>query len=99
MKKEDNEKIKALIILILLLLLGGVIGIILEKSFQVVQVNSDSTPSCSCDSGRNFLSIISMPFFYIIEYPKMLMGISNGDFYNSAPSAQSQKPKKQFIKY
>ena len=48
---------------------------------------------------NKILTILKMPFFYVLEYPKIIMGISNGDIIDGGSTTSEPVKAKQYLKF
>ena len=87
----DEEKIKKIIIVIILLL----IGIILFRACSPKPSYTQYQERPKKQENK-FVTIIKMPFFYVLEYPKIIMGIGNGDITEDGSTSSKGK---QYIKF
>ncbi len=94
--KEDNntqEKVNAALGLLILLLLGVLVGCLLDRAFQPTSSVPRYVPKQERVSKFDAIkSAVMMPFYYIISYPAMLMNISDDGSFDCPQ--QSQEPQK-----
>ncbi len=83
-----QKQIIAAVIILIILLLGWYSGRKISESLLA----GSNNPQLS-----RIAEIIRMPFFYVVEYPKIILELSSGKFPYYAPP--KPKPQKQFIKF
>ena len=101
--KDDNntqEKVNAVLGLLILLLLGVLLGCLLDRAFQPVTNVPRYVPKQERVSAFDTIkSVVMMPLYYLISYPSMLMNISDdGSFDYPQQSQQPQKLQKRVIR-
>ena len=92
---DKRKQIIALIIIIIILLLGWHAG-------RQIQISLYGGSFAGNPAVYKIADIIKLPFFYVIEYPRILIELASGNmpYYepqNSKP--RQQKPQKQFVKF
>ena len=98
-KEKDNDtkdRINAIIGIIILLLFGTIIGCLLDQALRPVKVRYYTPRKQANLFFKRFKEGAMLPFYYIIEYPKILMGINDDGSYGS-PAPQAQTKQKRFI--
>ncbi len=93
-KNNSTSKIMAVIIIIIILLLGGAFGTIVSNRTSNIK-GEDSQKENTITIG----SILIMPLYYVVCYPKVLINLAAGEYTEScgSPIGKRQKAKKQFI--
>ena len=96
MKQEDKDRITAIIIIIIILIIGGLIGDFIQQNFLITHSSKPKTQTNT--NFKRIKAILMMPLYYIVEYPKLIMGISNGEIYDYSVEQEST-PQKQFVPF
>ena len=91
-KKRIFTDLSVLLVIVLIILLVSCTG---HKQDNVVYVYK---PKYAKKSENKFVKALKIPFFYILEYPKIIMGLSSDEGIEVDSSESSQKSK-QFIKF